>query len=375
MPAQNYENLAQTDDEEAIPSWADAFAAEAKLSAKLVSKPMRKAKKAEKEKKKRRKAKQGRIMPYVAVAVGACMVTVAAYSSLRELIIPGVTGNHAESIHLAEAQWAAAASEALDAQPPPPPSLRPVALSPSPPPPPPPPSQASPSPPSPASPLLSLPPPTPATPPALPPPPPSSPLPAPPHPPPLPHSPLTFAHHAGKNCWLHGGAEVDLEHKPGSPSATLTTLDACQASCMRMYPRCAGVVWGASKSACYRRGEVNVAECAESSSFDLFLLPALPAPPSSPPEPPWVDTHATEDPVAVLNERFRTLPYAHGLWKSNQHLADAAVLVHVFDGWENGYHIKKYAYTARPSDSNSHGTTAAPPSATGVAARQFTRSG
>lgn len=48
-----------------------------------------------------------------------------------------------------------------------------------------------------------------------------------------------------------------------------------------------------------------------------------------------------------LNARFRRLPFATGLWQTpDAQLADAAVLVHVFDGWENAAHLKWWLLSA-----------------------------
>ena len=59
--------------------------------------------------------------------------------------------------------------------------------------------------------------------------------------------------------------------------------------------------------------------------------------------------------VPAINDRFRRLPY-HTQWASNGALADAAVLVHIFDGWEEHEH-GLVAYRATPFVHDGHIST------------------
>ncbi|KAL1510781.1 hypothetical protein AB1Y20_007067 [Prymnesium parvum] len=62
--------------------------------------------------------------------------------------------------------------------------------------------------------------------------------------------------------------------------------------------------------------------------------PSVPPMPSLPP-PPLPPTPKLPAIEVVLNSRFHRLPFKRSLWKENGELADAGVLVHAFDGWEN----------------------------------------
>lgn len=88
--------------------------------------------------------------------------------------------------------------------------------------------------------------------------------------------------------------------------------------------------------------------------------PSLPAPPTSPPLPPLVPPRSPPlppvrilggygDKVAELNRRFRTAPFDAALWRANGPLANAAILAHVFDGWED--HHSMYRATGDQSGS------------------------
>ena len=79
--------------------------------------------------------------------------------------------------------------------------------------------------------------------------------------------------------------------------------------------------------------------------------PPSPAPPPLPPPPPPPPPRRPlrgEDVVASINARFRTAPYRFD-WQADGSLADAAVLIHVFDGWEltvygeNGRQFRAYS--------------------------------
>ena len=84
-------------------------------------------------------------------------------------------------------------------------------------------------------------------------------------------------------------------------------------------------------ASCYRKANINVQLCSADDHLDLFVVlsppspPAVPAPPAPPPSPPL---HR----VAAINARFRRSPYIP--WPDSGAPADAALLIHVFDDWE-----------------------------------------
>lgn len=87
--------------------------------------------------------------------------------------------------------------------------------------------------------------------------------------------------------------------------------------------------FGGVSGAC---GENN----AEGSHYRVFCAvpPPPPQPPGAPPSPP-PPPHRTDTSAAIINARFRRSPYT-ALWRADGFLADAGLLVHVFDGWEAG---------------------------------------
>ena len=62
----------------------------------------------------------------------------------------------------------------------------------------------------------------------------------------------------------------------------------------------------------------------------VSTYPPMPRPPP-PPFPPFATYQRAAD---VLNERFRRSPLT-AEWKADGLLADAGLLVHIFDGWED----------------------------------------
>ena len=73
-------------------------------------------------------------------------------------------------------------------------------------------------------------------------------------------------------------------------------------------------------------------------------FPPPPPPPHSPPPPPPVPFFANyAAKVAELNRRFRTAPFDASLWRASGPLANAGILIHMFDGWEDHHSLYRAA--------------------------------
>ncbi|KAL3919578.1 MAG: hypothetical protein SGPRY_005577, partial [Prymnesium sp.] len=143
-----------------------------------------------------------------------------------------------------------------------------------------------------------------------------------------------WEHHPSKNCWWdgHGATEVDLP--AGSAVPAVESLAACKAACMEE-PTCEGVLYSPQSKACYRKGEIILSRCSTDVSVSLYVKVAPPHPPSipaptAPPLPPLAPPSAVTE---AINHRFRLKPYSVR-WPETGALPDAAVLIHIFDGWE-----------------------------------------
>ena len=85
------------------------------------------------------------------------------------------------------------------------------------------------------------------------------------------------------------------------------------------------------------------------------LRPAPLPPPVAPPQPPPLpppSLHSRAAIVARINERFGRKPYNAG-WNKAGTLADAGLLVHIFDGWESRQNPGQEQYTAQVNISTS----------------------
>ena len=180
------------------------------------------------------------------------------------------------------------------------------------------------------------------------------PLPLPPSPPPpSPLSPVPVAWEKleGKNCWWdgHGAEEVDLPK--GSAVGGATTVEQCQAACVELnhgYPReCDGILVQnersdegpmskGSISKCFRKARIDPQRCSDDAAFTLYLRKDMPPLPPTPPPFPRAPPFSPSDMVDRINERFRRPPYEEALWHTQDEgaLADAGVLIHLFDEWE-----------------------------------------
>jgi hypothetical protein len=135
--------------------------------------------------------------------------------------------------------------------------------------------------------------------------------------------------HPHTNCWWGGHGASEVDEPPGSTVPGVTTLTACQEACLAV-TACEGVLF-AEPDRCYRKKNLIISQCATDDTLDLYVkaappLPPLPPlPPRPPPAPAW-------ERVAEINARFRRSPYVK--WADSGAPADAAVLIHIFDGWE-----------------------------------------
>ena len=199
------------------------------------------------------------------------------------------------------------------------------------------------------SPLPSLPPPSP--PPSRPPSPPPPSL-----PPALPPSPARLSPRTpkllgagwvkieGKNCWWDGHGAEEVDSPKGSVVAGATTVEQCKAACIELgqgYPHmCEGILvqqTADDSRRCFRKAQIDISMCSDDETFELYVrsdrppLPPLPPPyPYVPPSPPLQSL------VDRVNGRFHRSPYEEGLWHTLEEgaLADAGVLIHLFDRWE-----------------------------------------
>jgi len=112
------------------------------------------------------------------------------------------------------------------------------------------------------------------------------------------------------NCWWggHGADEVDLPQ--GSYVEGVSTIDACLASCVEEAKwGCEGVLWHRTKLQCYRKTNLEYANCAHDVEFDLhartdvrFL--AHPPPPASSKISPETCDALLSDPGGILKQMW-----------------------------------------------------------------------
>jgi len=97
-----------------------------------------------------------------------------------------------------------------------------------------------------------------------------------------------------------------------------------------------GPVTQGSISKCFRKAMIDPQRCSDDAAFTLYLRKDMPPVPPTPPPYPRAPPFSPSDMVDRINERFRRPPYEEALWHTQDEgaLADAGVLIHLFDEWE-----------------------------------------
>ena len=117
------------------------------------------------------------------------------------------------------------------------------------------------------------------------------------------------------------------------------SLADCQAACIRE-AACEAVLFSSPIATstpsvrCYRKANIVLTSCAKDESLSLYVKLAPPRPPllPAPRVPPLPPSRPPSTITDGINRRFHRKPYSQ--WPASGAPADAGVLLHIFDGWE-----------------------------------------